>query len=55
MTNSLAMEVVEQVFDFLRNGTANDPRIGFQTLVYTNEDETVRALILLLPLLQVLL
>ncbi|CAM6003540.1 unnamed protein product [Sphagnum balticum] len=39
---SEALQVVEKVFDFIKNGTENDPRIQYQILEYSNEDSEVQ-------------
>lgn len=38
-TNCTALEVVRKVYDFIKNGTNNDPRIGYQINCYCVDDE----------------
>ena len=40
--NKTALEYVKKVYDYIRNGTDNDPRIEFQTLCFTEKDKPVR-------------
>lgn len=41
-TNCTALEVVRKVYDFIKNGTDNDPRIGYQINCYCVDDEVRR-------------
>jgi len=38
-TNCTALEVVRKVYDFIKNGTNNDPRIEYQINCYCVDDE----------------
>ena len=38
-TNCTALEVVRKVYDFIKNGTDNDPRIEYQINCYCVDDE----------------
>jgi hypothetical protein len=50
--NSTALDCVNRVYDFLRAGTANDPRVDYQTICLTEDEDTVRPRVA--PLLQYL-
>ena len=40
-TNSTALEYVDKVYQYIRNGTNHDPRINYQTICLTRRDGSV--------------
>jgi hypothetical protein len=40
--NSTALDCVNRVYDFIKAGTANDPRVAFQTICLAEDEDTVR-------------
>lgn len=45
--NSSAIDIVNQVYDYIRNGTNNDPRIRYQTICYEKSDGQVTSLLII--------
>jgi hypothetical protein len=40
--NSTALDCVNRVYDFIKAGTGNDPRVAFQIICLTEDEDTVR-------------